>query len=334
MGWQIIGDAEVATDKGGTTTLFTKFRDNLEYLYNNIADAALNLLNGGFESYDPDTFAPTSWTETKVNATGVVDVPYDGSEGRACYKMTQTGSGGYVELLSNFIDVDSLDDFIWECVAKRTDTGTHLIIKMQCYDQDKANLNQDKTLFDTNYDTLAAGSQTSISGSYGILAGSWLSVACKFVKIYMKLGGGSTSNKVVEVDDIQFHRVRKAAVVPGTTSRATGTSGDIEATTFTKMGGDLTIPAAGFYRIYWEWKCVSGQGYMRVHRNGYAYGAVHEVDSSSTVFWPTMEVLYFDEGDTVNIYGKHLNSSGDHLYQQNFAAYGDVRPVIAAAKVA
>jgi hypothetical protein len=327
MSFHHITDSEIAQDKGCSTTLLTKIRDSLNYLMSNITDSVLALLNGGFENYDASTGIPACWEESKVDATGQVfdDASFGGA---AYYKMTQTAVGGYVELLSNFIDVCYLDKLNWRAVARRSTIDLHLVIKIQCFDinQTACAPTAEFTVFDTSTDVLPAATVTSLLGVLGFLAATALPTDCRFVKIYMKLGGGTSSDGVVELDDITVIRSRDLAIVPGTTSRATGAAGDTKSSLWNAVSGTLTIPYSGYYRMYFEWKTTAG--YIRFSKNNSvrAYGPRFDLTGDSN-FHSAMVVLYFAAGDVVRLYARNDDDTTE-IWTQNFAAYGDLMPVI------
>ena len=61
---------------------------------------------------------------------------------------------------------------------------------------------------------------------------------------------------------------------------------------------NFSIQASGFYRVTYAASCVTtNQPYSQIYRNGVAYGTVH-----SAVAGTFTEDLYFDEGDTMQIF--------------------------------
>lgn len=134
MAFTAITAAQVAVDAPYTAELGQTIKDDLDYLYAQIA-APTDVSNGGFETDSDADGVPDNWTATLyTGGSGAFDTttPYEGAQ---AYKFTHPGGagngGGYLE--SGYLTISEYVSPLVQFALKNSAAGTKVVCKLRYF---------------------------------------------------------------------------------------------------------------------------------------------------------------------------------------------------------
>lgn len=309
MAWEALTVGEVAVDAVIDTTLMTKIKDDLDYLYGQGSLLRGSVPNGNFEIDADEDGVPDGWTRS-LYAGGVGE--FDETtpmEGMRSWKFTHPGGngngGGY--LTGEYLECSEYESYGLYALHYTSVTGIKDKIQIQYYDEDKVVNGSAVDLYNSSACEIAPEFLTL---KFTPTAGS------KFLKII--LTGGHTDGIIAGssyFDDISMIKMITGSVLPDTTAiTCTALVIDYPTEVITTDTSYVTlhewkINRAGTYTISFQLTAHIGASpdypvYGRIYKNGIAFGtqrSVHgHMTTESEIF---SQDLVFAAGDYIQFKG-------------------------------
>lgn len=134
MSYTAITSAEVAQDAPLTTTLMTKIKDNIEYLYSQSAQA-LDVPNGSFEVDTDSDGTPDNWTKNLYPGGALATDSTTPADGARAIKFTHPGGAGNGggSLTSDYIPCSESETYWLRFFHRASAAGMKNIVQVQYY---------------------------------------------------------------------------------------------------------------------------------------------------------------------------------------------------------
>lgn len=197
MSYQAITTDEVSGDKPGTDSLFSKIKDNFDYLYALSGDV-IDVPNGTFEIDADADGIPDNWTRSLyAGGSGAFDTTTP-AQGAKAYKFTRTSGagngGGYLE--SGYLPISEYISPKVQFKLKASAAGMKNIVRLRYFDKDKVDLSSDEDIYSSTANPTSWTSYTR----WGIPPAN-----ARYMKI--RLIGGYTDTDVagdIYFDDVHY----------------------------------------------------------------------------------------------------------------------------------
>ncbi len=160
MAWDAITDAEIQPDQPvvGESGFGRKVKDNLDYLYGNIASGSGLPANGSFEIDADSDGIPDQWTRSLYPGGSGSFETTNPAHGAKAYKFVHPGGagngGGYLE--SDYIEVSQLKRYILGFILWTSVAGMKNQVIIRCFDKAKVDLSSDQTLYNSTSNPTSA----------------------------------------------------------------------------------------------------------------------------------------------------------------------------------
>ena len=254
MSYQAITTDEITGDKPGTDSLFSKIKDNFDYLYALSGDV-IDVPNGTFEIDADGDGVPDNWTRSLyAGGSGAFDTTTP-AQGAKAYKFTRTSGagngGGYLEC--GYLPISEYISPKVQFKLKASAAGMKNIVRLRYFDKDKVDLSADEDIYSSTSNPTSWTSYTK----WGVPPTN-----ARYMKI--RLIGGYTDTDVagdIYFDDVHYNPLPEVLYDNFTIARATNNVGyaDLNSASI-KLPKGFTVARLPVDLDYSDTGAVGGEG--------------------------------------------------------------------------
>lgn len=149
MSFIALTSTEIDADSPGSDQLFTKIKDNFDYLYSAVGSLEQLPVNGSLEIDSDSDGTPDNWTAyTYTGGSKAYDTttPFHGAK---AIKFTRalgvSNGGGYLE--TGYLEINEALSFLVKWASKSSAAGVKNIVKVRYFTAAKVDLSSDEDIF-------------------------------------------------------------------------------------------------------------------------------------------------------------------------------------------